>query len=60
MSNTLTSFLFAIGVAAWVYNFSQKRFGGITEKSLTVAGVVGVIAFIVFLTIIGTLSSFLN
>lgn len=60
MGNVLSSFIFAVGVAAWVYNQAQKRFGGITQKSVIVAGVVGVIAFIVFLTIIGSVANFIG
>lgn len=55
-----TSFIFAIGVGAWVYNKTQNRTGGLTQKSLTAAGVVGVIAFVIFFTIFLTISNRLN
>lgn len=55
-----TSFIFAIGVGAWVYNKTQNRTGGLTQKSLTAAAVVGVIAFVIFFTIFLTISNRLN
>jgi hypothetical protein len=60
MGPFLTSFLFALGAGAWVYGKSQNHTGGITQKSLTAAVVVGVIAFIVFLTIFITITKALD
>lgn len=57
MGPLLTSFLFAIGIAAWVYNKSQQRNGGLVQQSAIAAGVVGVVALIVFYTIFTALTS---
>jgi len=57
MGPLLTSFLFAIGIAAWVYNKSQQRNGGLAQQSAIAAGVVGVVALIVFYTIFTALTS---
>lgn len=57
MGPLLTSFLFAIGVAAWVYNMAQKRSGGLAQQSAIAAGVVGVVALIVFYTIFSAITS---
>jgi len=51
MNSGLFSLFFAIGVAAWVYNKTTQRTGN-TKTSLTTAGVVGLIAFFVFFTIL--------
>ena len=53
------SFLFALGVGAWVYSKAQKRNGGLAQQSLIAAGVVGFIAFIVFFTIFITIDNVL-
>ena len=60
MSNFLTSFLFALGASAWVYNKVQQRNGGLTQQSLIAAGVCGVVAMIVFFTIISAISNRLS
>jgi cytochrome bd-type quinol oxidase subunit 1 len=51
MGAFLTSFLFALGVSAWVYDKSQKHNGGLAQQSAIAAGIVGVIALIIFFTI---------
>lgn len=57
MSNLLTSFIFALGASAWVYNKVQQRNGGLTKQSLIAAGVCGVVVWIIFFTIIAMVSS---
>jgi cytochrome bd-type quinol oxidase subunit 1 len=57
MGNFMTSFLFALGASAWVYNKVQQRNGGLTQQSLIAAGVCGVVAMIVFFTMISAISS---
>lgn len=52
MSSGLFALFFAIGVGAWIYNKTAQRTGNNTKTSLTTAGVVGLIAFIVFFTIL--------
>ncbi len=52
MSNGFIAFLFAIGVSTWVFAKFQKRTGNNTQKAIGGAAVAGVIAFIVFLTIL--------
>jgi hypothetical protein len=48
MGNFLTTFIFSVSVAVWVYSKTQRRTGGIAQRSLAVAGVVFVMAFIFF------------
>jgi hypothetical protein len=60
MGNFLTSFLFSLGVSAWVYNKVMQRNGGLTQQALTAAGVCGVVALIVFYTIITAVSNRLS
>lgn len=57
MSNFLVSFIFALGSGAWVYNKVMQRNGGQAKQALTAAGVCGVIAMIVFFTIISAATS---
>lgn len=55
MGPFLTSFLFALGVGAWVYNKSQQRNGGLAQQSLIAAGVVALVAMLIFYTIFSTI-----
>lgn len=55
MPNPLIAFLFAVGVAAWIYSKTQRRTGGNTQNALIVAGLVGVLAFIAMLTLLNYL-----
>lgn len=48
------------GIAAWVYNRSMRYTGNNTKNSVTIAGVSGVIAFIITLTIISFINSALE
>jgi lipopolysaccharide export LptBFGC system permease protein LptF len=52
MGNGMIAFLFAVGFSAWVFNKFYKRSGGNTKTSLSAAALVGVIAFLIFLTIL--------
>lgn len=47
MSNILTSFFIAVGVAAFLYAKLQKYNGGNTKASLTAAGIVFAILLVV-------------
>jgi hypothetical protein len=57
MGNLLTSFLFALGVSAWVYSKSQRRNGGLTNQSVIAAGVVGFMAFLFFFFTLSSLAT---
>ena len=57
MSNAVVSLMFALGCAGWVYNYSQKNNGGLAQRSLVAGGVVFVLAFVVFMTIITTIAN---
>lgn len=46
------SLILSIGGAAWVYNKTQQRNGGLVQQSLIAAGVSGVVLFIVTITIL--------
>lgn len=56
MSNAFIAFLFAIGIATWVGNKFYKRTGGNTQKSIGGAAIAGVIAFLLFLTVLWQVS----
>ncbi len=47
----MVSLIFGVGAGAWIYNQSQRRNGGQSSQSLMVAGIAGLIAFIVFFTL---------
>jgi hypothetical protein len=51
MNTVFISFVFAIGIGAWVYGKFQRSNGGLTQRSLVGAAVAGIMAFIVFLTL---------
>jgi hypothetical protein len=52
MSNFVVALLFGIGIGGWIYNKTYRRTGGNRPTSWTVGGIVGVIAMIVFWTIL--------
>lgn len=52
MSNMLIALIFAAGVSVWVYNKVQRQTGGNTKSSLTVAGLVAGLGFVVLLLIL--------
>ncbi len=52
MTNGTIAFLLALGISAWVYNFSMKQTGGQTKTALIIAATVGVILFIIAISLI--------
>ena len=52
MSAAVIAFMLAIGVAAWVYNKLMSSTGNNTQSSLSAAGVVGVLIFIITLVVL--------
>ena len=56
MSNTLIAFFLGAGVFAWVYNKFYTRTGGNQQTSIPAALVVGVIAFLIMLTVMDRIS----
>lgn len=55
MSNGLIAFFFAIGASAWVYSKFNKKTGGNTQTAVVGAATVGILVFIVAITILGLL-----
>lgn len=55
MSNAMIGLLTGLGLAAWVYSKMYRRTGGNTQNALVVAGLVGFLAFLFMLTILGIL-----
>jgi hypothetical protein len=53
MSNTLISFLFALGFSGWVYAKAYRSTGGNTRNSLIMAAGVAVAAFAIMFIILG-------
>ena len=56
-SATAIGFLAGISVATWVYNWSMRRTGNNTKNSLVTAGIAGLFAFVIFLTVVWTIDS---
>jgi hypothetical protein len=54
-SNVTIGIFFGLGVAAWVYSKVQRRTGGNTQSSLIVSGLVGLLAFLFIVTVLGLL-----
>lgn len=52
MSNLLIAFMLAAGVSGFVYSKITRRTGGLTKNDLTIAGMAGVFAFIVVLSVL--------
>lgn len=52
MTTAFASVFFAVGIAAWVYNKASHSTGRSGGPALVMAAVVGVIAFIVFFTVL--------
>lgn len=50
MSSALVGLLLGLGVAAWTYSKAMRRTGDNARSSLTLAGIVGFIAFIIGMT----------
>lgn len=51
MSSGIIALFVALGVGAWVYNFTMKQSGGQTKTSLTVAGIVAPLVFLIILSV---------
>ncbi len=60
MPPLVIALLAAASIGTWVYNKSMSRTGNNTSSSLRLAGVSGVIAFVVTLTILSFINSALE
>lgn len=60
MSPILVGLFAGLGVGAWVYNKAMRNTGNNTKNSLTLAGVCGVISFIIVLTLLSLVDSALS
>ena len=60
MSNALISFLVAISFATWIFTKQLRRSGQNTKSAVVVAGIAGVICFVVILTVVIMVDSSLN
>jgi hypothetical protein len=56
MSNGLIAFFVAVGVSIWTYNKFYKTTGGYSQKALGGAAVAGILAFIIFLTLLWSIT----
>lgn len=57
MSDFLIAFLATLSAATWVYTKANRRTGGNTQNALVVAGVAGIIVFIVVFTVVSMITS---
>lgn len=53
MSNGVISFLFAVGFSGWVYAKTMRTTGNNTQTALIVAAASGLVAFLLFITLLG-------
>lgn len=47
MNSLLVGFLLAVGAGGWIYSKAYKASGGLTQKALIVAGISGLVIFII-------------
>jgi type IV secretory pathway component VirB8 len=55
LSNGIIAFMLACGIGGWTYSKSVRRSGGQAKTDVTVAAIVGVITFLIALTILAML-----
>ncbi len=60
MSDFLIAFLATASASTWVYTKAQRRTGGNTRNALMVAVAMGVIVFIVMMTILNLVANSLE
>lgn len=60
MSSFIIAFFMAAGAAAWIYGKTQERTGNDTASSTKLAVIVGVIAFIVTLTVLSIVGNYVD
>ena len=60
MSSFVIAFFMAAGASAWVYNKSQERTGNNTDTSIKITAVVGVMTFIVTLTVLSIVGNYME
>jgi biotin transporter BioY len=53
MSPFLVSFIFSIGVCAWLYTKLQNKSGNNTEQTVIAVAVIGAVLFLISYTIFG-------
>jgi len=58
-SGVLIGFIVAISSATWVYTKVMRRTGNNSKSSLISAGIFGLIAFVVIVTVVATVDSLL-
>ncbi len=56
MPPALAAFLFAVGLAAWIYSKVQRSTGGNIQTSIIVSGIAGAFAFVIFLLILNAVN----
>jgi hypothetical protein len=52
MTNGFIALMLGVGVSGWVYSKMMRQTGNNTKNSLTVAGIVAVIAFFIMLYVL--------
>lgn len=59
-SATAIGFLVAVSLAVWVYNWSMRRTGNNTRSSVITGGTAGLFGFVVIVTVVWTIDSYLG
>jgi hypothetical protein len=60
MTPFMIAFFMSAGVSAWTYNKVQERTGNNTESSIKVTAIVAVFVFIITLTVLSTVGSYIG
>jgi MFS superfamily sulfate permease-like transporter len=55
MSNVVISLFGSIGLTAWIYSQMHRRTGGNTQSAAAVAGIAGVLSFLVMMVLFATI-----
>lgn len=53
MPSVVVALFLAIGTAAWVYNKTTRRTGGVAKSDITVTAIVAIIVFFVSWSLLG-------
>jgi hypothetical protein len=60
MSPFIVGLLAGLGAAAWVYDRTMRRTGGNTSNSIVIAVIAGIFTFVIVLSILSLIDSFLG
>ncbi len=56
MGNAFIALIFAVGAGVWLANWFYKRTGGNSQKSYTAGAVVGILVFLIMLSLLSMIA----